>query len=1218
MRIAVDIQGIQSEGSRTRGIGRYSLEIIKNIIIEYPQDEIILVANASLRDVRSEFKKYLKNRNLTYVEWYSPAPYDYMSMDKLKTKLAVYLRSYAFGCLHADIILITSFFEGFSDNCCVEFDYDFIDIPIVSIFYDLIPLINPNLYLTGNPDFNKYYKSKIKAMKKLDGLLAISDSSSKEAIKYLRFNPNKIFNISSACDQKTFNTTSEIKPSSKINVDAYSPFILYSGASDPRKNIKSLLHAYSQLPSELSKYKLVLVGKLLIPEIELLNEWINLFNIDKKLIIQTGYISDIDLVELFRKCSLFVFPSLHEGFGLPVLEAMSCGAPVIGSNTTSIPEVLGLTTAMFDPTNIDQIQCLIVKALTNKNFNDSLRSNSLSQSKKFSWSKTSSAAFSACSYIGKSKKSKSYFLDWAFIEKQNKSQLKLLIEKMKSMRLFRRIRDDKFYSQVAASIDKTTSQIDSLARYVTSKEDIVSWKVEGPFDSSYSLSILNRSFVEALFKKINQVSIHITEGFGDYEPNIEYISQYPVLNSIFKASKKLTSFSTIISRNLYPPRVKDMNAKFNILHSYGWEESEFPYQWVDDFNSYLQGITVMSVQVKKILIDNGVRVPIRVCGLGLDHLTKVKSSSDFTIKAKGYKILHISSCFPRKGIDILLKAYADKFNINDDVSLIIKTFDNPHNDVDLMLNELRNTYPLFPEVLIIKDELSDEQLKSLYLQADLLVAPSRGEGFGLPIAEAMLLGVPVITTNWGGQLDFCNNSNSWLIDYDFVSSKSHFKLPLSYWAEPSLRELSDKLFEVYNSSPLDIHKKIICAKEFAKTLTWDRVAHENLSFSKNDLCNFGNRLLKIGWVSTWYEKCGIASYSRNLIDSIPDEIIIFSPFNEKTALKDERNVIPSWEYPYSRNQDFNNLLLKILDSNITSLIIQFNYSFFQFDEFSYFINKLKNENINIIIFLHSTLDPEGISNLQLKNLFSTFQKCNRILVHTINDLNRLKKIGLVNNVALFPHGVVDFFSTVDETEAYSKTPNSKNHIRIASYGFCLPNKGFVELIKAIKLLKDSNINIELNLYTSIYNDDYYWCYEELVDLIISLELGEFVSITNKYFPHDLILEKLSQHDLIVFPYQKSKESSSASVRDGVATLKPVLVTPLAIFDDISHCVEYFPGISPQDLANGILSWYEKNIDQGKTVSNDNEAKLKLIENLRFSKLGNRLYSIIQSLEINNF
>ncbi len=360
MRIAIDIQGIQSEGSRKRGIGRYSLEVVKHIISEHPKDEIVLFANASLFDLRTEFKTYLNDKNVVYFEWSSPAPYDYLSMDKSRIKLAILLRSYALNCLHVDLILITSFFEGFSDNCCTELDFDIVKIPILSIFYDLIPLINPNLYLNNNPDFERYYRSKLKEMRKLDGLLAISSSSAKEAKKFLHFNQDHVFNISSACDKEVFNTSVPKASSNLIDVRQYTPYILYTGANDPRKNVKSLLEAFSQFPSNLSSHKLVLVGKLLQPELELLDCWIKLFKIDTSKIIKTGFVTDDDLVQLLKNCDLFVFPSIHEGFGLPVLEAMSCGAPVIGSNCTSIPEVLGMEAAMFDPNNINEIKNLMI------------------------------------------------------------------------------------------------------------------------------------------------------------------------------------------------------------------------------------------------------------------------------------------------------------------------------------------------------------------------------------------------------------------------------------------------------------------------------------------------------------------------------------------------------------------------------------------------------------------------------------------------------------------------------------------------------------------------------------------------------------------------------------------------------------------------------------------------------------------------------------------
>ena len=196
MRLAIDLQGIQSEGSRKRGIGRYSIEIVKNIVKEADNDEIILVANASLADLRFLFKDQLKLENVRYYEWFSPCPLDYLSKKNITFSIGLYLRSYAFSLIKPDFILLTSVFEGFSDNCFTEFDNDFITSKVGSIFYDLIPLINSNLYLDNNPDFAEFYKSKISQLKSLDLLFAISRSSAAEAAKYLNYNSKNIYNIS--------------------------------------------------------------------------------------------------------------------------------------------------------------------------------------------------------------------------------------------------------------------------------------------------------------------------------------------------------------------------------------------------------------------------------------------------------------------------------------------------------------------------------------------------------------------------------------------------------------------------------------------------------------------------------------------------------------------------------------------------------------------------------------------------------------------------------------------------------------------------------------------------------------------------------------------------------------------------------------------------------------------------------------------------------------
>ena len=87
----------------------------------------------------------------------------------------------------------------------------------------------------------------------------------------------------------------------------------------------------------------------------------------------------------------------------------------------------------------------------------------------------------------------------------------------------------------------------------------------------------------------------------------------------------------------------------------------------------------------------------------------------------------------------------------------------------------------------------------------------------MPIGEAMRLGIPVITTSWGGQRDFCNDSNCWLVDYEFCQSDSHFNLDLSYWADPVINDLIKKIKEVYYLSPSELSKKIREAKLVTNT-----------------------------------------------------------------------------------------------------------------------------------------------------------------------------------------------------------------------------------------------------------------------------------------------------------------------------------------------------------------------------------------------------------------
>ena len=1213
MRIIIDIQGCQSEGSRGRGIGRYSLSLIKSLISNFPDNVYILFANASLIDIQSEFREELVDNKykVFYFKWYSPGPFnDDINRIDSNSMIAVKMRSYAASILNGDLILITSFFESQYDNCITEFDTSF-DLPKnVSILYDLIPLINKDVYLSSS-NIRTHYYDQLSKLVKFDALLTISKSCLFEAQKHLKIDSNSLYNISSACDEKLFKIDKDLSDDCSINILGLGQYLFYAGAADPRKNLKNLVIAYSKLPKTLIlKHRLVFAGKILDIERDWLKEWMFEYNLPSEYVTILGYVSDAELLRLYQSCYLFIYPSFHEGFGLPVLEAMTCGAPVIASNTSSIPEVVNNNNALFNPYDVEEITNIILKCLQDKEFYYKLKAQSLENSKIFSWDKTSKLAMQAFNEIlidnSRLASSIKKFRGSNRFEKQfNKISEEILILVRNKKNKFNK----KYLMYISSCIDLMQKQAkNSLNNNNLSKSNF-NWLIEGPYDSNYSLSIVNRELALALDKTQVNLYLNSSEGRGDYIPDSSFLKRHYSLNSIHKKVRINNSSKLVVSRNLYPPRVSDMDGDINLLHAYGWEESEYPFNWIEEFNYFLDGITVMSEYVKKTLIDNGLCLPIKVSHLGVDHIKSCNDTNGFKINAKKFKFLHVSSCFPRKGISQLIKSYGENFTIDDDVSLIIKTFKNPHNNLTEILDQARASMPDYPHVLIIDDDLSDVDIKKLYQDSDVLVSPSCGEGFGLPIAEAMLVQLPVITTGWGGQIDFCNDNNAWLIDYEFNYSASHFGLFDSIWAEPSISHLGFMMKNLYTLNSDQIEKKTNLAKEYIDNFTWQNVAKENIDFAHN-IQSYKSLIPRIACITTWNSKCGIASYSKHLIDNMSEEVLILASNEETLIQTDCDNVIRCWDY----DSNLQGVLEPIIKNKITSVIIQFNFGFYNFDELQILIDELYKLGIKIIIILHSTKDHFNINDKKLSLLKPALLKCDRILVHTPDDLNKLKEFDLVENVSLFPHGILDY--------DYHKTTN--NHLlrkstdktfSLSTFGFCLPNKGFINLVEAISLIHEAGFKVHLNLYTSLYDSssstDYY---EELVKVISESLVSEYINLNTLYLEEEKILSKLSNSDLIVFPYEDSNESSSASVRHGLATATPVAVTKSSIFDDVRDCVYTLPGSTSTLLAKGIIDFLDQNLFDEFSTS----AIILSWKNVhRFSKLGRRLFGMIKGIEVND-
>lgn len=248
---------------------------------------------------------------------------------------------------------------------------------------DLMPMLFPKLYSVRAVMRHKLLGAKI--IRSADRIIAISESTKRDLINYLKAPEEKIRVIYLAAG----NNFKQLQPGEvaefkhKYNLDF--PFILFVGLLHPPKNIPRLIRAYHKISNPGLGHKLVIAGKK-GPKCKEIFETAEKLNLQREVIF-TGYIPDDDLPRLYNAADLFVFPSLYEGFGMPPLEAMACGTPVITSNTSSLPEVVGDAGITLNPYDVDGLARAMQEVLTNDRLRLKMVKKGLEQAKKFSWEK---------------------------------------------------------------------------------------------------------------------------------------------------------------------------------------------------------------------------------------------------------------------------------------------------------------------------------------------------------------------------------------------------------------------------------------------------------------------------------------------------------------------------------------------------------------------------------------------------------------------------------------------------------------------------------------------------------------------------------------------------------------------------------------------------------------------------------------------------------------
>ena len=392
MRIVLDLQACQAANS-LRGIGRYSLALSKELIRQGTGHEFWVALNGRFPDaveyLRAELATGLPQERI--VVWNAPHPTYAASQANLwREKAAEHVREEFLASLKPDVVHLASLFEGWGEDLVASVGELASNHATAVTLYDLIPYVLADKYLTHNQTYRDWYFRKLGQLCKAQLWLAISEFTRKEASSLLNIPLDSVVNISAAVDSKfrPKRIPEDVEEEVRSRYGILRPFVMYAGGIDPRKNMEVAVRAYSRLPSEVRfAHQFVVVCAIEDGDRQLLSEIARTHGCVGDDIVFTGFVPDQDLLTLYNLCKLFVFPSLYEGFGLPVLEAMSCGAAVIGSSASSIPEVIGRVDALFDPYRVEEITEKIHRGLTDDGFRADLQQHGIGQAARFSWEK---------------------------------------------------------------------------------------------------------------------------------------------------------------------------------------------------------------------------------------------------------------------------------------------------------------------------------------------------------------------------------------------------------------------------------------------------------------------------------------------------------------------------------------------------------------------------------------------------------------------------------------------------------------------------------------------------------------------------------------------------------------------------------------------------------------------------------------------------------------
>ena len=780
MRIVIDLQGAQCE-SRNRGIGRYTMDLAKAMVRQRGGHEIILVLNGLFRDtiepICREFTGLLTPENIRV--WHAAGPlHSFDSANMWRRQTAQILREAFIASLNPDVVHITSMFDGFADDTVHSIGLSPSRMKCVATFYDVIPLIERDVYLTPYPLFQKSFSEKLNYMRKADSFLAISESSRLEAIKYLQVDMGRVVSVGAA-------VSGGFKPIDIPKPDKFSlyqkfrisrPFLMYSGGADDRKNHMRLIEAYASLDRHLrDQFQLVLVGGLPDSHREKFEACIGGIGLTTDDVVITGRVTDAELVQFYNLCHLYVFPSWHEGFGLPALEAMSCGAPVIGSNTTSVPEVIGRNDALFDPLDAQAIAAKITEVLRNDEFRADLSRHGLERAKCFSWDKSAALAISSLdgwygtsAVAGDELASEVIVKNWAEWAVEQIAEIRAPSRNEDLLRTARSI----VHNHPVKTRPEATSECFQLLVDISELVQRDSRTGIQRVCRSILLELIKNPpdgfVVEPVYATMDAHGYKYARRFADRFLRGSEGVQRPEEDVSFYAGDVFLGLDlqhhVVLTQSLYYQDLRRAGVKvafvlYDLLpvlrrEFFPKELYYFHERWLETITQADQVVCIsetVSLELRDWLAkrsyETSASLDVKWFHMGSDFLsiptTGIPSNSKLVFRnlQRRPTFLLVSTIEPRKGHRQVFEAFKLLWAQCVDVNLVFV------GKVGWHMADLITKIQLsreFDRQLFWLNGVSDEYLEKIYGASTCLIAASEGEGFGLPLIEAAQHNIPII------------------------------------------------------------------------------------------------------------------------------------------------------------------------------------------------------------------------------------------------------------------------------------------------------------------------------------------------------------------------------------------------------------------------------------------------------------------------------------------